>query len=131
MCGGGGGNGGREDGYEGYTREKRFGGLGWGGELALREIGDLQFLWLGREGRRGGRGGGRGYVSHSPSHMRIGVEKVKRECSKFATFFFSLLLFSSIDRIFAYTTLFRSRGCVGMRGWVDWYVGECVWRGRS
>ena len=47
--------------------------------LALREIGDLPFHKLGREGRMCGRCGGRGYVSHSPSHMRIGVEKVKRE----------------------------------------------------
>ena len=32
-----------------YRKEVK--GLGWGGVLALREIGDLPFLWLGREGR--------------------------------------------------------------------------------
>ena len=99
--------------------------------LALREIGDLPCHKLGREERMWGRCGGRGYVSHSPSHMRIGVEKVKREGSKFATLFLSLHLFSSPEGKSGVLHVGLRRGCVGMRGWGDWYVGECVWRGEG
>ena len=63
--------------------------------------------------------------------MRIEVEKVKREGSKFATFSSSLLLFSSLERKSGVLHVGLRRGCVGMRAWGDRYLGECVWRGEG
>ena len=58
--------------------------------------------------------------------MRIGVEKVKREGSKFATFSSSHFLSSSLEGKGAVLHVGLRRGWVGMRAWGDRYLGECL-----